>query len=82
MPGLFPRSLSLSPALAGAARFQAGPSEPVHGIETGKGGMTLTPAERQEMLRRLKHGPVMDREVLAVYALKVRDKVLEKRKES
>lgn len=84
MPGLFPRSLSLSPALAGAARFQAGPSEPVHGIETGKGGMTpaLAPTERQEILRRLKHGPVMDREALAVYALKVRDKVLEKRKES
>ena len=39
----------------------------------------LTSTERQEILRRLKHGPVMDREALAVYALKVRDKVLEKR---
>jgi len=43
--------------------------------------MTLTPTERQEMLRRLKHGPVMDREALVAYALKVRDQILEKRKE-
>jgi len=41
----------------------------------------LTSTERQEILRRLKHGPVMDREALVAYALKVRDQILEKRKE-
>lgn len=39
----------------------------------------LTPAERQEILRRLKHGPVMDREALAEYAKKVKMEVLKKR---
>jgi len=45
-----------------------------------RGGMTLTPAERQEMLRRLKHGPVMSKKALAEYANKLKKEVLKKRK--
>jgi len=41
--------------------------------------MTLTPTERQEILRRLKHGPALPREDLAKYANKVRREVLNKR---
>ena len=40
----------------------------------------LTPAERQEILRRLKHGPVLGRATLAEYANRVSQEVLEKRK--
>ena len=40
----------------------------------------FTPAERQEILRRLKHGPALPREELAEYASKVRQEVLAKRK--
>lgn len=40
----------------------------------------LTPAERQEVLRRLKHGPVLVREELAKFANQVREDVLKKRK--
>lgn len=39
----------------------------------------LTPAERQTILRKLKHGPQMDRESLAEYAKKIRAQVLAKR---
>jgi len=40
----------------------------------------LTPAERQELLRRLKHGPALSREALAEYANKLKEKTLAKRK--
>lgn len=40
----------------------------------------LTPAERQECLRRLKHGPALPKAELAEYAKKVRMEVLKKRK--
>ena len=39
----------------------------------------LTPAKRQLVLRRLKHGPVLSREELALYAEKVRREVLAER---
>ena len=41
---------------------------------------SLTSAERQEILRRLKHGPALGREALAKYANKLRREVLQKRK--
>ena len=41
---------------------------------------TLTPEERQEVLRQLKHGPILSREALAVYAQKVRQEILMRRK--
>lgn len=41
---------------------------------------TLTPAERQTILRRLKHGPVLSREELASYASKLRRQILNERK--
>ena len=40
----------------------------------------LTPNERQEILRRLKHGPVLGREALAKYANKLRREILARRK--
>ena len=40
----------------------------------------LTPSERQECLRRLKHGPVLSKAELAEYAKKVRMDILKKRK--
>ena len=40
----------------------------------------LTPSERQHILRRLKHGPVLDRAALAEYAKRVRQEVVAKRK--
>jgi tellurite resistance protein len=40
----------------------------------------LTPAERQQILRRLKHGPALDRETLAEYANKLKEMVLSNRK--
>ncbi len=40
----------------------------------------LTPEERQEILRRLKHGPSLGREALAKFAQQVRQDVLNKRK--
>ena len=40
----------------------------------------LTPAERQQILRRLKHGPKLGREALAEYAQKVQADVLKKGK--
>ena len=43
-------------------------------------GRELTPSERQIILRRLKHGPVLDRQALADYAVKVKDQVAKKRK--
>jgi hypothetical protein len=39
----------------------------------------LTSAERQEILRRLKHGPVLGREALAKYANKSCREILQKR---
>lgn len=39
----------------------------------------LTPAERQIILRKLKHGPQMDRAALAEYAKKLRREILAKR---
>jgi hypothetical protein len=44
-------------------------------------GQTLTPAERQQILRRLKHGPALPKAELAEYASKVRREVLSKRKQ-
>ena len=38
-------------------------------------GRTLTATERQVILRRLKHGPVLSREKLASYANKVSQEV-------
>ena len=40
----------------------------------------LTSAERQEVLRRLKHGPALPKAELAGYANKLRLEVLSKRK--
>jgi hypothetical protein len=42
---------------------------------------TLTPAERQEILRRLKHGPTLSREELAGYVNRLKLGVLNKREE-
>jgi hypothetical protein len=42
-------------------------------------GRTLTPAERQIVLRRLKYGPALSREELADYAAKVSREVVAKR---
>ena len=42
-------------------------------------GRELTPSERQQILRRLKHGPSLDRQALADYAVKVKDQVVKKR---
>ena len=39
----------------------------------------LTPNERQQILRRLKRGPVLSREALAQYAGDLRREVLKKR---
>jgi hypothetical protein len=44
-------------------------------------GRELTPSERQIILRRLKHGPSLDRQALADYAVKVKDQVVKKRKQ-
>jgi hypothetical protein len=41
---------------------------------------TLTPSQRQQILRRLKYGPVLSRDELAGYANRVRQQVLSKRK--
>jgi hypothetical protein len=41
--------------------------------------LDLTPAERQEVLRRLKRGPALPRERTAEYACQVRLDVLRKR---
>ena len=41
----------------------------------------LTPTERQQILRRLKHGPVLPKAELAEYANKLREEVLKKRKQ-
>ena len=40
---------------------------------------TLTLAQRQQILRRLKYGPVFSRDELAEYANQVRQQVLSKR---
>jgi len=42
--------------------------------------MTLTPTERQQILRRLKRGPAVAKADLAGYAEKVKREVLSKRK--
>lgn len=42
-------------------------------------GRTLTPAERQIVLRRLKFGPALPREELAEYAAKVSREVVVER---
>ena len=39
----------------------------------------LTPTDRQQILRRLKRGPVLSREALAQYAGGLRREVLNKR---
>ena len=41
----------------------------------------LTPAERQEILRRLKHGPALPKAELAEYANKLRREALVRRKQ-
>jgi hypothetical protein len=41
--------------------------------------LTLTPAERQQILRRLKRGPAVGREDLVRYAEQVRREVVGKR---
>ena len=41
--------------------------------------VNLTPTERQTILRKLKRGPVLDRQALADYANKLKDQVLKKR---
>lgn len=41
----------------------------------------LTPAERQEVLRRLKHGPALPKAELGAYANRLRREVIEKRKQ-
>ena len=43
------------------------------------GPADLTPDERQEILRRLRHGPQLPREELAAYARKVRSEVVSQR---
>lgn len=40
---------------------------------------TLTPTERQEVLRRLKRSPALSRDVLALHAEKLKQEVLAKR---
>jgi hypothetical protein len=40
---------------------------------------SLTPTERQQILRRLKYGPALPREELAEYANKLKRDVLDKR---
>jgi len=42
----------------------------------------LTPTERQEILRRLKHGPALPKAEMAGYANRLRLEVLSKRKAS
>ena len=42
----------------------------------------LTPAERQIILRRLKHGPALGRAELAKYANRLRREVLVQRKQA
>jgi hypothetical protein len=42
---------------------------------------TLTPIERQQILRRLKHGPALGREELAEYAKRLKWDVIGKRKQ-
>ena len=39
---------------------------------------TLTPAERQEILRRLKRGPTLSREAMAGYVNKLKSDVVGK----
>ena len=39
----------------------------------------LTPAERQQILRRLKHGPVLPKAELAEYVNRLKEEVLRKR---
>lgn len=41
--------------------------------------MILTPTERQEILRRLKHGPTLPKDELVKYANKLRREVLARR---
>ena len=43
--------------------------------------VTLTAAERQRVLRRLKHGPALPREDLAEFACRIRREVLAGRAE-
>jgi hypothetical protein len=43
---------------------------------------TLTSTERQEILRRLKHGPALPKAELAEYANNLRREVLAKRKQA
>ena len=46
---------------------------------TDKIDQTLTPAERQSILRRLKHGPLLTRAALAEYATRLRLETLAQR---
>lgn len=41
--------------------------------------VSLTPAERQQILRRLKHGPVLPKAELAEYVNRLKEEVLRKR---
>ena len=40
---------------------------------------TLTPAERQQILRKLKHGPALPKAEIVEYANRLRLEVLQKR---
>jgi hypothetical protein len=46
---------------------------------TNRRYLTLIPTERQQVLRRLKHGPDLPREDLAEFACRVRREVLAER---
>jgi hypothetical protein len=41
----------------------------------------LTPTERQEILRRLKHGPALPKAEMAEYANKLRREILARREQ-
>ena len=44
--------------------------------------LILTPTERQEILRRLKHGPALPKAEMAGYANKLRREILARRKQA
>jgi translation initiation factor 2 beta subunit (eIF-2beta)/eIF-5 len=47
--------------------------------ETNSTDQTLTAAERQEVLRRLKHGPALPKSELAEYATRLRAEIIANR---
>lgn len=52
----------------------------IYAVQDEPVSVNLTPAERQEILRKLKRGPVLSKAELAEYANKLRRDVLSKRK--